>query len=70
MNKRFELEQKKSEHLERWVTMMASELGYEDWTPSIANFVYNIKNITSQMRRGELVNQSIYLNGCYSTDDK
>jgi len=69
MNKRFELEQKKSEHLERWVTMMASELGYEDWTPSIANFVYNIKNITSQMRRGELVHQSIYLNGCYSTDD-
>jgi len=69
MNKRFELEQKKSEHLERWVTMMASELGYEDWTPSIANFVYNIKNITSQMRRGELVNQSIYLNGCYSTTD-
>ena len=69
MNKRFEIEQKKSEHLERWVTMMASELGYEDWTPSIANFVYNIKNITSQMRRGELVNQSIYLNGCYSTTD-
>ena len=69
MNKRFELEQKKSEHLERWVTMMASELGYEDWTPSIANFVYNIKNLTSQMRRGELVNQSIYLNGCYSTTD-
>ena len=47
----------------------ASELGYEDWTSSIANFVYNIKNITSQMRRGELVNQSIYLNGCYSTTD-